>query len=53
MPISEQQEWEKPNPSDEPDPDEVIIPKVPLDDDVSTDSDGTDSDGDDDQDEED
>jgi len=44
MPISEQLEWERPDPNREPDPDEIIIPKVPHDDDVSTDSEDIDSD---------
>ena len=44
MPISEQLEWERPDPNIEPDPDEVIIPKVPHDDDVSTDIEDTDND---------
>ena len=46
MSVTEQLEWERPDPSSEPDPDDIIIPKVPHDDDVSTDPDEVDSDDD-------
>ena len=39
MPISEQLEWESPDPNSEPDPDEIVIPRVPWDDDASEDTD--------------
>ena len=51
MPISEQLEWERPDPNSEPDPEEIIIPKVPHDDDVLSDSEDTDSDDDQERDE--
>ena len=48
MPNSGQLEWEPPDPNSEPDPDAVIIPRVPHDDDVSDDTDN----GDDEEEEE-
>ena len=36
---SERSEWEQPDPNIEPDPDEIVIPKVPYEEDDSADSD--------------
>ena len=52
MPGPINQEWERPDPNVEPDPDEVIIPSVPWDDDAPPDSEETndeDRDGDEDE----
>ncbi len=47
-----QPEWEQPDPNIEPDPDKVIIPRIPWDDDAQPDSGDTDDedmDGDEDE----
>ncbi len=44
-----QQEWERPDPTIEPDPGDVIIPRVPFDDDNSPDPEETDQEDDDEE----